>query len=249
MQEAIVVVPCYNEEHRLDPEAFLALAREPGVRLYFVDDGSSDATVAKLRELAEQGRGRITWTSLPENRGKAEAVRAGLLAALEAGAGVVGYMDADGSTPTSEVARLLEEMRARDVAVLFGARVALLGNDIQRKRYRHYLGRIFASAASMMLKLPVYDTQCGAKFFRDSPAMRYALSTPFASRWAFDVELIGRLLVGDPSNGVEPLGREDFIEVPLRVWRDVAGSKLSAGNMLKTGLELAAIGVRLRRKS
>jgi dolichyl-phosphate beta-glucosyltransferase len=248
MQEAIVVVPCYNEEHRLDTAAFLSLAREPGVGLLFVDDGSTDHTVDKLRTLADDGEGRVAWMSLPKNRGKGEAVREGLRVALAGGARIVGYMDADGSTPGSEVARLLDEMRARDVSVIFGARVALLGNDIQRKRYRHYLGRVFATAASIILRLPVYDTQCGAKFFRDSPALREALGTPFVSRWAFDVELIGRLLVGNPAAGVAPLGSHEFLEVPLRVWHDVAGSKLRLGYMVKTGFELAAIGVRLRRK-
>jgi dolichyl-phosphate beta-glucosyltransferase len=248
MQEAIVVVPCYNEEHRLDPAAFLPLAREPNVGLLFVDDGSTDGTQDKLRALAAEGDGRIAWTSLGENCGKAEAVRAGMLAALADGAKVVGYVDADGSTPAIEVLRLLEELRAHRVAVVFGARVALLGADIQRKPVRHYLGRLFATAASVMLGLAVYDTQCGAKFFRDSKTLRDALATPFASRWAFDVELIGRLLVGNSAAGVPPLRREDFLEVPLRVWHDVAGSKLRAAQMVKTGFELAAIGVRLRKR-
>jgi hypothetical protein len=71
------------------------------------------------------------------------------------------------------------------------------------------------------------------------------LASPFHSRWVFDVELLGRLLLGGP--GVPPLGPEAFIEVPLLEWRDVPGSKLSATSMLRSGVELLAIGRDLRR--
>jgi dolichyl-phosphate beta-glucosyltransferase len=239
----VVVVPCYNEEQRLDGANFLALRGRPDIALLFVDDGSSDRTLERLRELSDGAA--VGVLALAQNGGKAEAVRRGMLHALEGGATIVGYMDADASTPAAEMLRLLELMESHGADVAMGARVRLLGSDVRRKRARHYLGRLFATAASIMLDLPVYDTQCGAKLFRDTPSLRAALSRRFMSRWAFDVELIGRLVTGDA--GAPPLDQDRFLEMPLRQWCDVGGSKLGPTAMIKSGLELAAIQRDLRK--
>ena len=82
--------------------------------------------------------------------------------------------------------------------VILASRVSLLGRRIVRSTRRHYLGRIFATLASRILRVAVYDTQCGAKLFRCAPALAAALRDPFLSRWVFDVELLGRLLTGAP---------------------------------------------------
>ena len=113
---------------------------------------------------------RFHVVTLPANRGKGEAVRLGLRAALAGGHDVVGYYDADLATPPAEMARLVEELRGDPARVMvIGSRVALLGHDIERSAVRHYLGRLYATAASVVLRLPVYDTQCGAKVVRAGP--------------------------------------------------------------------------------
>lgn len=246
MQNVVIVLPCYNEQARLQLDQFDRLLQQPWLRLLFVDDGSTDDTGRMLREYCDAHPGRAELLTQPRNGGKAEAVRVGMQHALDLGAEVVGYVDVDLSTPVSEVVRVLEIMDQRKVPVALGARVAMLGTAIERSPVRHYLGRVFATAASLFLQLRVYDTQCGAKFFRRSPLLLAALAEPFASRWAFDVELIGRLLAGH--GDAAPLQPDQFLEVPLRQWRDVGGSKLKPIWMLRTGLELLLIGARHKLK-
>ena len=242
-----IVVPCYNEATRLDGEQMLALAdARPDLGVIFVDDGSTDDTAARLGALAAARPERITVLTLAKNSGKGEAVRQGLLGALSRPGELVGYLDADLSAPVEEILRLVRVAESRGAAVVLGARVGLLGMNIERKPARHYLGRVFASAASLLLDLPVYDTQCGAKVLRRSPSLAAALAEPFVSRWAFDVELIGRLLVGAP--GVPPTPREAFLEVPLASWREVSGSKLRPSAMVGTLRDLAVIGGDLARR-
>jgi dolichyl-phosphate beta-glucosyltransferase len=247
MQPLTLVVPCYNEAARLDDGAFLALVRGGDeLHLLFVDDGSSDQTAARLRALAAAEPSRIAALVLERNGGKAEAVRAGLRRALGERAPLVGYLDADLATPIEEVRRLARLLRNGDAAVLLASRVSLLGRDIERQALRHYLGRIFASVASLVLRLSVYDTQCGAKLFRATPALEAALGEPFLSRWVFDVELLGRLLAGTPT--VPGLPEGAIVEEPLRAWRDVPGSKLRPGHAVVAARDLSRIALDLRRR-
>lgn len=238
------MVPCYNEESRLRVDGFRRITELSPLSLLFVDDGSTDRTAERLEEIVSRLGGRGELLRLPVNGGKGEAVRQGMLRAIGEGAATVGYADADLSTPPEEIARLARVMEESDARVVMGSRVRLLGRRIERRPARHYAGRVFATVASLVLGLPVYDTQCGAKFFRVTQVLADALSRPFSSRWSFDVELIGRLLHPRQGRGYEPAG---FVEVPLRVWHDVAGSKLTAHGALRAGIDLLRIGLSIRR--
>ncbi|HVI22271.1 MAG TPA: glycosyltransferase [Myxococcales bacterium] len=232
-----VVIPCYNEAVRLPKDRVLALA-DSGIHVLLVDDGSTDGTALVLRLLAQSRPGRVSILERPGNCGKGEAVRAGFLAALKSGSRIVAYLDADFATPVEEMIRILNELKSGSARAALGSRIAVLGAQIERRAIRHYLGRIFATFASMVLRLPVYDTQCGAKAFRASPALLAALAEPFHARWAFDVELIGRLLAAG-------LTQDDFLEVPLRRWVDVAGSRLRPMHFPLLGWELLRIQIAL----
>lgn len=242
-----LVIPCYNEAQRLDSAAFLSLVDGiADLSLVMVNDGSSDATESVLKTLSAARPQRIGVLSLPVNQGKAEAVRQGLLHALAASAEVVGYFDADLSTPVSEIVRLVGVVRQSESAVVLGSRVSRLGSAIERSTFRHYVGRVFASAASLLLHVRVYDTQCGAKLFRRTPALQAALADRFLSRWAFDVELLGRLLTGTATAPGLAVAR--FLEVPLLQWSEVPGSKLRTSAMVGALRDLFAIGLDLRRR-
>jgi glycosyltransferase involved in cell wall biosynthesis len=242
VQDTIIVVPCYNEAARFDAQSFvLAAEAEPGLGFVLVDDGSRDDTRAMLHRVAAVRPGQFRVLGLDQNVGKAEAVRRGLLAAFEAGPRIVGYLDADLATPLAELSpmRALFASHPELVAVL-GSRVSMLGRNVVRTPRRHYLGRIFASVASLLLGLSVYDTQCGAKLFRNTPALRSLFAEPFSVSWTFDVEILARLTRLAAAGSIAPLTRS-ALEYPLSQWRDVAGSKLSPRAALKAGAELVTI--------
>lgn len=237
MKPTIVIIPCYNEAKRLDLQQLETLLNEPGLSLLCVDDGSSDDTLSLLRSFSQHHE-TADVLALPQNQGKAEAVRQGLLSALACDPYVVGFIDADMATPVEEVIRLARSAQTEDVDAILGSRIAYMGTNIDRSMSRHLLGRVFATAASLALDAQVYDTQCGAKFFRSSEILARVLDEPFHSRWAFDVELLGRLLAEDAQ----------ILEIPLRRWVDVPGSKIGFKSMVKAGLDLAMIHSHLAKR-
>ena len=237
-----LVVPCHNEASRLDPDAFLQfVGTHPAVQLVMVDDGSTDDTGKVLERIRAAAPGAVTTLPLSPRRGKAEAVRAGILAGLERRAQLVGFFDADLATPLAVVDDFLAVLRLRPgVEFVLGSRVMLMGRDIRRQVSRHYLGRVFATAASHALDLPVYDTQCGAKILRVTAATGSLFGTPFRSPWIFDVELIARYLRLPVAPG-EPARRDRLYELVLPAWHDKAGSKLRWYDFVRALIDVAHV--------
>lgn len=207
--------------------------------LLFVNDGSKDQTLEVINELAAEQPNQISVFDNQPNTGKAEAVRRGMMHAFTnyPDFEYYGYWDADYATPLEELDWYVEMSSGTlKHSMIMGSRVARLGASVQRKMVRHYLGRIFSTLASNILALPVYDTQCGAKLIRRD-AVAHLFSEPFLSKWLFDVELLARLKRGIGAETV----RNEVLEVPLRVWRDVKGSKIHFTDFLKIPLDLLKI--------
>lgn len=250
MPDVVVVVPCYDEAARLNLAAFRdALAQQPSLAFVMVDDGSRDDTRAVLEGFAAESPSRVTALLLAQNGGKAEAVRRGVLHAAERGARLVGYWDADLATPLSAIPGFVRVLANPEIVLVLGSRVQLLGRSIRRRPTRHYIGRVFATAASGLLDLTVYDTQCGAKLMRATPLMLGAFQRPFQLRWCFDVELLARLLGMHARGEIDVL--RQCVELPLDAWEDKAGSKIGvrqAMHVLGELVRLRAIVAEARRR-
>lgn len=240
MPRCILVIPCYNEAHRLDREAIVTFLHEhENINLLFVNDGSTDDTGKVLDDLAVQFSPsttldgdlvmqkvrRVEVLDMPTNGGKARAVQAGMQSVIGK-ADFVGYWDADLSTPLSELDLFFQEFETfPQLQIVLGSRVKIMGRNIIRKRSRHYIGRIFATLVSVLLQTPFYDTQCGAKLFRSTDTLAVLFEKPFTSRWIFDVELLNRYLKQQAIAGETDASRL-IHEVALNNWEDKAGSKL-----------------------
>jgi glycosyltransferase involved in cell wall biosynthesis len=236
MQSVHIIIPCYNEADRLPREELLAfLETHSWASLSLVNDGSADETLTIIEQLKESAPGRIDVHDLRENAGKAEAVRRGILESLQRRFDFVAYLDADLSTLPQAFAEMLQAAKPQHKFIL-GSRVRRAGAVIERSPRRHYLGRAFATAASITCNLPFYDTQCGAKLI-ERRLIEPLFADPFLSRWLFDLELLMRLR--------RLLGEEEFrnavLEVPLSRWIDTGNSRIRARDLALVPYELLRI--------
>ena len=190
-----VVLPIYNEERTLEPtfevlvpfleQLRLPGAAEPNFEVICVDDGSLDRSAKLLKELAKR-HAFLRVISLPENRGKGAAVRAGMLAA--AGKFSI-FMDADLSTPLEEIPRVLGALESGYDVVLGNRRSP--GSHVTRRQpiVREFFGRGFTVITRIFLVPGVEDFTCGFKgFTRDAAQAVFERST--LNGWAFDAELV-----------------------------------------------------------
>ena len=163
MKRLAVVVPAKDEEatvgELLDR---LAGVRVSGCELFaiVVDDGSTDRT----GELA-RGRGALVVRH-PQNRGLGAAVRTGLRAAVEEGADLVAYLDADLEYRPEDVPRLVEPVLAGRADYVLGSR--FLGGDrgVRGMRlYRRAGNHLFTLLLVVLTRRWMTDGQTGARAF------------------------------------------------------------------------------------
>jgi len=214
-----IIIPCYNEGGRIAPllaELSAILADEPNLRVLIIDDGSTPEHRNALERLIPQAGlqdGRLKVHSKATNGGKGSALAIGFeLAETE----IVGFIDADGSVNGAECLRLVEAMaNTPDCDAVIGSRIKMLGRVVVRQLSRHLSGRIFATIVSNLFAIPVYDSQCGCKFFRRAAIMAL-LPKIISKTWLWDTEL----LILAYREGLK------VIEVPVS-WAEVPGSKVS----------------------
>ena len=242
MSKVAIIIPCYNEEHRLPIEKIGAfIEQHSNVSICLVNDGSSDKTADVIGGFAQKFPNQVMAINLGQNAGKAEAIRQGMIHVLPlSDAEWFGYWDADLATPLDEIDHLLSYAN-QDRGLLMCSRLKRLGAPVERHLWRHYLGRVMATLISLTLKLPVYDTQCGEKLIRREVA-NDIFSEKFISRWLFDVEIIARIQQKHPDDSIH----SQIVEVPVNYWKDVSGSKMLLGHMFYSLVDLVKIYFKLR---
>jgi len=239
MIKTAIIIPCYNEEQRLNSKEFIEFAKEyQNTHFIFVNDGSRDNTIRVLNDLAKEAS-NCHVVDQKENGGKAFAVYSGFDVAFRYQYDYIGFWDADLATPLNMIPKFCDLLNSGDYSAIFGCRLQRLGSNINRKPMRHYMGRFFATLISRILSLPIYDSQCGAKIFINNDVLKKAFSKPFLTKWVFDVELITRLLKINESD--RDAYTKTIYEYPLKIWNDVDGSKVTTKDGLKAFYDLLKI--------
>jgi glycosyltransferase involved in cell wall biosynthesis len=226
-----IVMPAYNEEKRigrtLDLYAKYFVERYDGqVEIIVVVNGSHDQTATIARDFA----GRFSQISVivePEAIGKGGAVMLGFKHAM---GDLIGFVDADASTPPEAFEDLVKQIG--DAGLIIASRW-LPGSIVEPKQplRRRIASRIFNFLVRTTFGMKINDTQCGAKIFRRDVATAI-LPHLGITRWAFDVDLLFQ---------VHRLGYT-MKEIPT-TWHDEGGSQI---RIVRASIEMFVAIVRLR---
>ena len=155
-----IVIPVYNEATNLEAlwrrlSAVIA-GGERDYEVVFVDDGSSDDSLAILSQIAAKDS-RVRVVELARNFGQHSAILAGF---RECRGEVIVTLDADLQNPPEEIPRLLDAIDA--------------GNDVvggwreerQDRTYRRAASRLHNKLTSLMVGVPMHDYGCMLRAYR-----------------------------------------------------------------------------------
>ena len=221
-----LVIPAYNEAGRLPRNLPLVAAccqaldlpAPGGWEVLVVVERSTDGTLEAARAAAAPFPGVRVIDNGPQ-RGKGHAVREGMLQAVGE---VVLFMDADLSTPLTEIGHFLASLAAHpETDVLIGNR-RHPGSRIGRPQgwlRRHLSGVFNGLVRDRVLGGHWTDTQCGFKAFRRGAAQKI-FRRQRLDGFSFDVEVLALAAALGLRVADLPVEWFDDRATRLNLWRD-----------------------------
>lgn len=218
MKNISIVFPLYNEEKRIK-KLFKGLknfrkGNNKSFELIFVDDGSNDQTIKKIKEFLKNNKKfsyKHRLIKSKKNFGKGHALKLGV---NKASYNWIFTMDADLAVEMKQITKWLRKYKFKDDHAYFGSR-NLPQSHKEYKYYRRIIGEIWQTLVFLFVDSKIKDTQCGFKFYNKKYAKKVFGSLKEYG-FAHDMELIFLL----KKNGIK------IKELPVN-WKHIDGSKLN----------------------
>lgn len=213
MHSVSILIPCYNEEKRIEKSLKRVLLyleskkNDLDYEVITINDGSNDKTL----EILNKYNG-IKVISYGQNRGKGYAVNQGV---LNSNKNLILLTDADLSTPIEELEKFLE-ISKEGHDILIGSR-KVKESIVTQPKSRRIAGNIFNKITKVLFLGNFYDTQCGFKLFKKDVA-KDIFSKAKIEGFAFDVEILH----------IANKKRYKIKEVPI-TWVNEGDSKVKVG--------------------
>lgn len=239
-QDLFMIVPCFNEEKRINLAYWNKLSEIPNVHWIFVNDGSSDGTKSLLNQIKNS-----SVINLESNSGKAEAIRKGILETFNKNQSEIfqfGYLDADSAFDIADIKNVIKLSISKESTYdsCWGSRVALSGRNITRNNLRHILSRILITIFGYRMGNLPYDPQTGFKVFKFNKELMAIFDKNFKTKWFVDLEILLRFKA---LNGKDMKTWEE----PVSTWKDIEGSKIRGLEIITVFRDLIKILIIIRK--
>jgi len=227
----IQVIPTYNEAQNLP-----VLVREifeqdiPDLHILIVDDNSPDGTGEIADALGKEHQDKLSVIHRAVKEGLGKAYIQGFQWALEAGADVIGMMDADLSHPPDRLPALVSALDGADVII--GSRYVTGGSvDKNWPIWRKALSWFGNTYARTILDLPIQDATGGYRLWRRSALTAIPFEMSRSNGYVFIVELAYLahlagltfsevpIYFAERTQGTSKMSLRIQIEAAVRVWQ------------------------------
>lgn len=232
-----VVIPCFNEEATIATTVRRALASPYTQQVVVVDDGSTDASLAVVKQVDDS---RLVVCMQGRNQGKGAALRRGF---AECRAPFVVVQDADLEYDPAEYATLLEPLLAGRADVVYGSRF----HNSRPHRvlyYWHYVGnRFLTTLSNMTTNLNLSDMETCYKAFRRDVLADLVIEE---DRFGFEPEITAKVAGGGwrvYEVGISYSGRT-YAEGKKIGWRDGVQALRCIARYSSFGQRLRGAGTR-----
>jgi dolichol-phosphate mannosyltransferase len=186
MEQALVIIPTYDERENVRPIATAIHAAAPGMHVLFVDDNSPDGTGPILDAMAAADP-RVHVLHRPGKQGLGRAYLAGFQWALAREYEFIFEMDADFSHDPRELPNFLQA--AQDADLVIGSRyiggIRVMNWPLSRLLLSTCAGRY----VRFVTGLPIHDPTGGYKCFRRRVLASIDLEHITSNGYSFQIEM------------------------------------------------------------
>lgn len=213
--KTVIIIPTYNEFENLRPLLDAIFSYAPGTDILIIDDNSPDGTGQLADELHEQDP-RVHVLHRAGKLGLGTAYIAGFKYAIEQHYDAAFEMDADFSHDPRYLPDFLAAIENADLVI--GSRYVSGGDTPNWSLLRRFISGGGNTFARFMLDIPIHDCTAGYRCYRREVLERINLDGIQAQGYAFQVELVYRVI------------RQNFkiVEIPIIFMdRRVGKSKMS----------------------
>ena len=187
MSKISIIVPAYNEGKRIESTLNSLFLTFPKEEIIVVSNGSKDNTVEILKKWKEKNS-NLQYLEFTEKLGKGGAIIEGLKIA---GGEIVGFIDADDAFDLNYIKNSLSRLSSYDCIIASKWKNKNIF-QVNEPMLRKILSRGWNLLVRILINLNYYDTQAGAKFFKN--IVKDKIGYNFISRgFAFDIELLHKI--------------------------------------------------------
>lgn len=220
MNDALVIMPTYNELPNLEHSVSQLFAHNVQIDLLIVDDNSPDGTGDLANSLAD-GDSRISVLHRSGKSGLGKAYLAGFEWAIERNYSRIIEMDADGSHRAEDLPKLLA-IESADLVI--GSRWIRGGKVVNWPASRKFISKAGNLYTRLALGTPVRDMTAGFRVYRRELLQRLDLNNISSQGYSFQVEMAWRSIQA----------RAKVVEVPIIfIERELGTSKMNTAIVLE----------------